>query len=132
MNLRKIIREEIENLPSFGEPTCMIVHNNGDVFMSNHVDPIFYTTEDINQTLKANHNGYYSIDYFCYPCDVQNRRLNVLIKKVEAYEEYGYGQRYDNKGSISLTRREPFQYDPREFEIIPYFKGLVPQITNIY
>ena len=66
------------------------------------------------------------------PEDNVSDAKDALIKKVEAYEEYGYGQRYDNKGSISLTRREPFQYDPREFEIIPYFKGLVPQITNIY
>ena len=133
MNLRKIIKEEIENLPSFGKTTCMLVHKSGNIFMSNNDNMLVFSTyEELQNSLNDN---FFKIIHYCRDCEEQEQRLKRLIEKTEAYEKYGPSQRYEpsyrtNYGA--LTMKEPYKYDPREFEVVEYYQGFIPKTSNIF
>lgn len=133
MNLKKIIREEIENLPSFGKTTCMLVHKSGNIFMSNNDNMLVFSTyEELQNSLNKNLFG---IINYCKDCEEQEQRLKKLIEKTEAYEKYGPSQPYDSSYSTNygaLTMNEPYKYDPREFEVAEYYQGLIPKTIDIF
>lgn len=133
MNLRKIIKEEIENLKPFATSTCMIVHKSGNIFMSNNDNMLMFSTyEEIQNSLNKN---FFGVINYCRDCEEQEERLKRLIEKTEAYEKYGPSQRYEPSYRTNyegLTMTEPYKYDPREFEVVEYYQGLIPKTSDIY
>jgi hypothetical protein len=119
MNLKKIIREEIKNLPSFGEEVCMIVHKSGDYILNYQNKPYILT---IDQVREAMMNPLYHPPFSSMyrTCHEMNEALNHY-KRVNITNPL-----FTDESVLDLD------FNINDFEVVTYYSGLIPYTNNIF
>jgi len=119
MNLKKIIREEIKNLPSFGEEVCMIVHKSGDYILNYRNKPYILTIDQVKEAM---------MDPLYHPpfssmygtCNKMNEALNQY-KRVNITNPL-----FTDESVLDLD------FNINDFEVVTYYSGLIPYTNNIF
>jgi lysozyme len=119
MNLKRIIREEIKSLPSFGNQVCMVLHKSGEYFLSKHVHPYVLTSNEIRDSLENPHH-YPGLPSMYGECNQMNKFLNDL--KIKNFTN----PKFVDESVLDLD------FNINDFEVVPYYNGLIPYTGNIF
>jgi GH24 family phage-related lysozyme (muramidase) len=119
MNLKRIIREEIKSLPSFGNQVCMVLHKSGEYFLSKHVHPYVLTSNEIRDSLENPHY-YPGLPSMYGECNKMNKFLNDL--KIKNFTN----PKFVDESVLDLD------FNINDFEVVPYYNGLIPYTGNIF
>jgi len=119
MNLKKIIREEIKNLPSFGEEVCMIVDKSGDYILNYQNKPYILTIDQVREAMmdQLYHPPFSSMYRTCHE---MNEALNHY-KRVNIANPL-----FTDESVLDLD------FNINDFEVVTYYSGLIPYTNNIF
>ena len=119
MNLKRIIREEIKSLPSFGEEVCMIVHKSGDYILNYRNKPYLLTIDQVKEAITDPlYNPPFSSMYG--KCDKMNEALTHYKQTRIAFPSF------TDESVLDLD------FNINDFEVVPYYNGLIPYTGNIF